>query len=269
LSTRCRDPVELGEPREEHCPDRDVDAHAEGVGAADHLQQAVLGELFDESPVAGEHARVVDADAAAHELGQRLAEAGGEAEPADAGRDGVLVLAGDRPHRQQRLGLLQGSCLGEVDDVDRRLLSGEQLLDRLVDRGERPRVAERHRPLGASHHGGMPAGPAGEVVGDRGDVPEGRRHEQELGVGQLQEGHLPRPAALWICVEVELVHDDDAEVCVDTLAQRHVGQDLGGAADDGGVGVDRGVAGHHSDVVGAEDVAQREELLAHQGLDRR
>ena len=30
-----------------------------------------------------------------------------------------------------------------------------------------------------------------------------------------------------------------------------------------------GVAGEHADVVGAEDLAQREELLAHQRLDRR
>ena len=53
------------------------------------------------------------------------------------------------------------------------------------------------------------------------------------------------------------------------LAQRDVGQHLGGAADDRRVRVDRGVAGEHADVLGAEDVAQGEELLADQRLDRR
>jgi hypothetical protein len=35
--------------------------------------------------------------------------------------------------------------------------------------------------------------------------------------------------------------------------QREVGEDLGGAADDRRVAVDARVAGHHPDVVGAED----------------
>src|SRR4028118_1515977 len=41
------------------------------------------------------------------------------------------------------------------------------------------------------------------------------------------------------------------------------------AAGDRRRGVDAGVTGEHADPVGAEDLAQREELLAHQGLDRR
>ena len=53
------------------------------------------------------------------------------------------------------------------------------------------------------------------------------------------------------------------------LAQRDVGQHLGGAGDDRGVVVDRRVAGEHADVGRAEDAAEREELLADQRLDRR
>ena len=52
------------------------------------------------------------------------------------------------------------------------------------------------------------------------------------------------------------------------FAQRDVGQDLRGAADDRGVLVDAGVAGDHADVLGAEDLAQGEELLRDQRLDR-
>src|SRR5690606_41434775 len=65
-------------------------------------------------------------------------------------------------------------------------------------------------------------------------------------------------------VEVELVHHHLADVGLGAVAQRHVGQDLGGAADDGGARVDAGVAGHHADVLGAEHGAQVEELLRHQ-----
>ena len=58
-------PSNLREPREEHGADRDVDADAERVGAADDAQQALLRELLDEQPVLRQQARVVDADAVA------------------------------------------------------------------------------------------------------------------------------------------------------------------------------------------------------------
>ena len=60
-----------------------VDADAEGVGAADDLEQPGLGQPLDEAAVLREHPGVVDADAVAHEARQRLAEPGGEAEVAD------------------------------------------------------------------------------------------------------------------------------------------------------------------------------------------
>ena len=46
-------------------------------------------------------------------------------------------------------------------------------------------------------------------------------------------------------------------------------EDLGRAAEDGRVAVDRGVARQHPDVVGAEVAAEREELLADERLDGR
>ena len=86
---------------------------------------------------------------------------------------------------------------------------------------------------------------------------------------QLQERHLPRPAAVRLAVVVELVHHHQPDVGAGALAQGDVGEHLGGAGDDRRVGVDAGVAGQHADVVGPEHLAQREELLAHQRLDRR
>src|ERR1035437_4832831 len=67
---------------------------------------------------------------------------------------------------------------------------------------------------------------------------------------------------------MELVHDDLADVGSGALAQRDIGQYLGRAANDRRLAVDRGIAGQHPYVDGAEDIAQGEELLGHQGLDR-
>jgi len=68
---------------------------------------------------------------------------------------------------------------------------------------------------------------------------------------------------------VELIHDDHIGGGVRALTQRLVREDLGGAADDGGIRVDTGITGHQTDVLGAERLDQLEELLADQGLDRR
>src|SRR5699024_3224414 len=79
--------------------------------------------------------------------------------------------------------------------------------------------------------------------------------------------HLPGPAALGVAVVVELVHHRQAHVAAGPVAQRVVGEDLGGAHDDRGVVVDSRVTGHHPHVLGPELCDEVEELLAHQGLD--
>ena len=111
-------------------------------------------------------------------------------------------------------------------------------------------------------------GAVGEVLAQVGDVAERGAHQQELRLGEHQDRHLPRPAALRVGVEVELVHHDLADVGVLAFAQGDVREDLGGAGDDRRAAVDRRVAGEHADVLGAEDRAQGEELLAHERLDR-
>src|ERR1035438_6592630 len=69
--------------------------------------------------------------------------------------------------------------------------------------------------------------------------------------------------------EVECVRAYLVDVRGGPVAKGHVRDDLGGGADDGGRGIDRGVAGQHADVLGAEITAQREELLRYERLDRR
>ena len=87
------------------------------------------------------------------------------------------------------------------------------------------------------------------------DVPERRRHQHELRLGQLEQRDLPSPAAVGLGVEVELVHHDEADVGVGALAQRDVREHLRGAADDRCLGVHGCVAGQHPDVRRPEDLA--------------
>ncbi len=142
-----------------------------------------------------------------------------------------------------------------------------QVLDGLEHGSQAERPVERHRPGGGPDGGGGSPGAAGEVRLEVGDVAEGRRHEDQLRVGEGQERHLPRPPAFGVGVEVELVHHRLPDVRAVAAAQGQVGEDLGRAADDRRAGVHRRVARHHPDVLASERVAQVEELLAHEGLD--
>ena len=204
--------VVLGEAGEQHRADRHVDADAERVGAADDGEQAHLGEPLDQPPVLRQHAGVVHADAGPHQPGQRRAEPLAEPEAADHLCDAVLRLPGRQRRTEQRLGALQGGRLGEVDDVQRRLVRVDQVLDGVDDRGQRIGEHQRHRTFHALHHCGGPAGAAGEIVPEERDVAEGGRHQDELRLRQFDDRHLPRPAAVGVGVVVELVHHDLADV---------------------------------------------------------
>ena len=67
---------------------------------------------------------------------------------------------------------------------------------------------------------------------------------------------------------MELVHDDVVHWGVRAVAEGDVGKDFRSAANDRGVVVDGGVAGDHTDVFRAEDVAEGEEFLVGERLDR-
>ena len=111
--------VVLRQSREQHGADGHVDADAEGVGAADDLQQTGLRQLLHQAPVLGQHAGVVHADPVPHVAGEIAAELGGEAEVADQVGDLVLLLARAHVDAHQRLRPLHGLRLREVHDVDR------------------------------------------------------------------------------------------------------------------------------------------------------
>ena len=97
--------------------------------------------------------------------------------------------------------------------------------------------------------------------------PERGGHEQKARLGQRQQRHLPGHAAFAVGVVMEFVHDDVPHVGRRAFAQGDVGQDFGGAAQDGRVAIDRGVAGAEADVVRAEFAAEGHALLVDQRLD--
>ena len=260
--------VELGESGQQHRADGHVDADPEGVGSADHPQQAALGELLDEPPVLGQHPRVVHADPGPHEAGEGGAEARREPEPADRLGDRIPLLPGCDPRTRERLRAFDGGGLREMDDVDRGEALLEQLLDGLVNGRHDVAVVQGHGTFDPGDPGDLAAGAAFEIGGEVRDVAEGRRHQQELHARQQKQRHLPRPAALGVGVVVELVHHDQLDRCVGAAPQRDVREDLRRAADDRRIRIHARVAGHHADVRGPEDVDQGEELLTHERLDR-
>ena len=186
--------VVLRQRREDDGPDRHVDADAEGVGAADDLEQAGLRQLFHQPPVLGQHSGVVDADPVPDQSRQRRAEGRGEAEPTDQVGDRGLLLLGAHVDAHQRLRPLQRRGLGEVDDVDRRLLRVEQVADRLVHRRGRVVVVQRDRALGVGDQRRRPAGASGEVLAQERDVAERGRHQQELRASAAPAAAPARPS---------------------------------------------------------------------------
>jgi len=117
LRMRWAPAVVLAQSGQDDGTNRDVDTYAEGVRAADHLQQTSLGQLLDQAAVLRQHARVMDADAVLHQPLQGFAEARAEAEVPDQLGDLVLLLTGADVDAGQRLGPFQRRGLGEVHDV--------------------------------------------------------------------------------------------------------------------------------------------------------
>ena len=185
-------------------------------------------------------------------------------------RDAQRLLVGLRRDvdAHQVLRLFGGAPLREVDQVDRRAVDRDQVGDRLVQRRLAVVELQRHRALAPAHHRHLALGQRREPVGDDVHVAQRGRHQEERRLRQAEQRDLPGHPALAIGVVVKLVHHDVVGA-PGAVAQRHVGQDLGGAADDRRVAVDAGVAGQHPDPLGPEQPAEIEELLVDQRLDRR
>ena len=259
--------VELAELREEHGADRHVDADAQRVGAADDLEQALLRELLHDEPVLGEQTGVVDADAVADEALELLAVRAVEARAHQRLVDALLLLLRAVIHAHEVLRFFGAGALREVDEVDGVLALVDELVDRLVERRLGVREVERHGAMRRAHDGGALSVERLEVLLERLGIAERRAHEEKARVRQREQRDLPGDAALAVGVVVELVEHREVDVGARTLGERQVREHLGGRADDRRVAIDRGVAGHEADVVGAERADQREELLVGERLD--
>ena len=262
-------PVVLDERRHQHRADRHVDAHAQGVRAAHDRQQARLREALDEAAVARQHARVVHADALREQRLQGLPEALRKRHARQLRGDRLLLLGRNQRGTIKRLRGRHGVALGEVHDVDGPAALAQQPLDRVGQAVHNVLELEGHGAFRVVDEGHAAPGAFLPRALETRRVAQRRAHRDHLRGPQLQERHLPCPAALTVPVEVELVHDDHVRVQRGPLAQRLVREDLGRAADDGRVGVEGYVAGHHTDVIRAEQGHQIEKLLRHQGLEWR
>ena len=140
--------VVLRKGREDDGADRHVDADAEGVGAADDLEQAGLRQLLHQPPVLGQHPGMMHADTVPDQSRQGCPEGRGEPETADHVGDRLLLLLRADVDAHQCLRPLQRGGLGEVDDVDRCLLRVEQVADGLVHRRGRVVVVQRNGAFG-------------------------------------------------------------------------------------------------------------------------
>ena len=126
---------------------------------------------------------------------------------------------------------------------------------------------QRNGTLRMRHQVTLTTGQRRHLLLETSRIAQGRAHQQELRLRKLQQGKLPRPAALRVGVEVELVHNDLAEVRILTLAQCNIGENLRGAADNRRLRVDGGVARNHAHVLGTKNINQVKELLRHQRLN--
>ena len=155
-----------------------------------------------------------------------------------------------------------------MDDVNRRSTLSHKALQRRGQRQLRIRVLKRHGPVfGGDGDGRTPIEPS-QFLLEKTRVAEGGGHQQKPRLRQRQQRHLPGHAALAVGVVMELVHDDLLDVGLRPFAQGDVSQDLGGAAKDGRVAIDRGVAGAQAHVVRAELAAKGKPLFVDQRLDR-
>ena len=183
-------------------------------------------------------------------------------EPLELRVERLFLIRGQGQGTAQVLRALVRLALREVDDVHRRSIGVHELLDGLNQRSLAVLKLQGHRPLPAAHDPDVPPRRVPlQVPLKLGRIAERGGHQEELRVRELNHGNLPSPTPVRVGVKVKLVRDDQAAVQVPAPAKGRVGENLRGAADDGRSGVDGGVAGEQTHVLGAKVLHQLEELL--------
>ena len=165
--------VELAQLGEQHRADGDVDPDAQGVGAADHLEQAALAQPLDQAAVARQQAGVVQADAVAEKAQQLLAIGAVQALVAQGGLDGLFLLLAAHVHAHQVLHFLGGCALGEVHQIDGRAIELDEVGNGFVQLGVPVLEVERHRTDRAAHARHLAAGEGRHLAFDGRGVAQG------------------------------------------------------------------------------------------------
>ena len=160
-------PVVFAEGREHHRADRDVDPHAEGIGAANDFEQAAGGELFDQQAVFRQQAGVVNADAVAQDLGKLAAVGAAEIGVVEGAGDRGLFLLGAEVGRKQVAGGVGAGVLGEVNEVNRRAARLVELGDFFLKLGGGVFELQRNRALVGLDERGRRAREVGELFGEK------------------------------------------------------------------------------------------------------
>src|SRR5690606_18092053 len=127
----------------------------------------------------------------------------GEAEVVEGAGDLFAFLAGGDVEAGEALGVFGGFALGEMDDVDRGFSGFGEGFDGFVERSFGVGKFEGDGAFGGLDDGGGSAGEAGEAVGENGKAAHGGGHEKKAGLGESEEGDLPRAAAFSVGVVVE------------------------------------------------------------------
>ena len=173
----------------------------------------------------------------------------------DSDRTGDEISANACRIRERKVGLDTQTKPHRVGDhvAERRVATSGG-----ASRGAAGRVAHQEVEVG---HRVEPLGVTQPVPRDGLELVDeeaGRRRAVGLELRLALEDEqrdLPGHPPLAIGVVVKLVHHDVVGA-PGAVAQRHVGQDLGGAADDRRVAVDAGVAGQHPDLLRAKQPAE-------------
>ena len=245
-----------------------VDADTQRVSAADHRKKTLLGELLDQTAIAGKHARMVDTHAGTQQTLQNLTERRGELRVLDRLRNGRTLLLAGHSRARQSVRRLQCGILREMHHIDRRFPSAEGQFDGFLQRVKRVLVRQRYRTRRIGDDVDVRVRHVLQFVGNRIDVAQCGAHQQKLRVRQCQQRNLPSPTTLRIAIIMEFVHRHTADIGMTALTQCLVRKNLRSAADDRRIGVDVRVSGDHADVLTTEHLHQIKEFLRHQRLDR-
>ena len=211
--------IELGQCGQHHGMNGHVDADTQRVSAADHRKKTLLGELLDQTAIAGKHARMVNTHAGTQQTLQNLTERRGELRALDRLRNGRTLLLAGHSRARQSVRRLQCGILREMHHIDRRFPSAEGQFDGFLQRVKRVLVRQRYRTRRIGDDVDVRVRHVLQFVGDCIDVAQCGAHQQKLRVRQCQQRNLPSPTTLRIARIMEFIHRHTADIGMTALTQ--------------------------------------------------